>query len=167
MSILALDLGAKMGFAMSKGKVVSSGTVNHNPYIPKSLRLSAGPEAGNKYALFQRWLSAQLAGNKYALFQGQLPAVIYYEKVMNHAAPLAAHAYGAYEGILLAKACMTNTKVVAVPVGTIKKHATGKGNASKCMMIKAMDKQFNCRCKDDNEADALAILSYAMQKESI
>ena len=48
-----------------------------------------------------------------------------------------------------------------VPVGTIKRHATGKGNAPKEAMIAA------ARAKgfapaDDNEADAIAILMWSI-----
>jgi Holliday junction resolvasome RuvABC endonuclease subunit len=49
-----------------------------------------------------------------------------------------------------------------VPVGTIKKHATGKGNANKAAMIAATKaKGFNPA--DDNEADAIAILLWAIE----
>jgi hypothetical protein len=49
-----------------------------------------------------------------------------------------------------------------IPVGTIKKHATGRGNADKQAMITA------ARAKgfspvDDNEADAIAILLWAIE----
>ena len=49
-----------------------------------------------------------------------------------------------------------------VPVGTIKKHATGKGNASKAMMIEAAQAR-GYRPVDDNEADAIAILHWALE----
>ena len=48
-----------------------------------------------------------------------------------------------------------------VPVGTIKRHATGKGNAPKQAMIDAVRaKGFSP--EDDNEADAIAILLWAL-----
>jgi Holliday junction resolvasome RuvABC endonuclease subunit len=53
-----------------------------------------------------------------------------------------------------------------VPVGTIKKHITGKGNADKLAVIKAVQ-ALGFNPKDDNEADALALLSFAMKQESI
>ena len=40
----------------------------------------------------------------------------------------------------------------------IKKHATGKGNASKPMMIEAARNKLGYTGADDNEADALWIL---------
>ena len=48
-----------------------------------------------------------------------------------------------------------------VPVATIKKHATGKGNAGKDLVIAAMRAR-GFDPGDDNEADALAILQWAL-----
>jgi Holliday junction resolvasome RuvABC endonuclease subunit len=49
-----------------------------------------------------------------------------------------------------------------VPVGTIKRHVTGKGNADKAAVIAAIrTRGFNPT--DDNEADALAILLWATE----
>ena len=49
-----------------------------------------------------------------------------------------------------------------VPVGTIKRHATGKGNANKeAMMAVARSRGFSPA--DDNEADAIAILLWALE----
>ena len=50
-----------------------------------------------------------------------------------------------------------------VPVGTIKKHATGKGNASKEDMIAAMV-GMGYQVTDDNVADALALLHWALSE---
>jgi len=49
-----------------------------------------------------------------------------------------------------------------VPVGTIKRHATGKGNASKEAMIAAARSR-GFAPADDNEADAIAILHWAIE----
>ena len=48
-----------------------------------------------------------------------------------------------------------------VPVATIKRHATGKGNAGKDAVIAAMRAKGH-QPGDDNEADALAILYWAL-----
>ena len=50
-------------------------------------------------------------------------------------------------------------------MGTIKRFITGKGNASKLEVIKAV-KALGHRPIDDNEADALSLLHLAMQKVS-
>jgi Holliday junction resolvasome RuvABC endonuclease subunit len=51
-------------------------------------------------------------------------------------------------------------------VGTIKKHATGKGNAGKQAVIAAMQAK-GYHPKDDNEADALALLTWAMEQGGV
>ena len=50
----------------------------------------------------------------------------------------------------------------SVPVGTIKRHATGKGNAPKEAMIAAARAR-GFSPADDNEADAIAILHWAIE----
>jgi Holliday junction resolvasome RuvABC endonuclease subunit len=48
-----------------------------------------------------------------------------------------------------------------VPVGTIKRYVTGKGNADKQAVIAAV-KALGFSPADDNEADALALLHWAL-----
>ncbi|AOE88332.1 hypothetical protein LBM341_00014 [Ralstonia solanacearum] len=57
-----------------------------------------------------------------------------------------------------------NIPYIGVPVGTIKKHATGKGNASKNEIIASVSKRGH-EPVDDNEADALAILYWAAETQ--
>jgi Holliday junction resolvasome RuvABC endonuclease subunit len=49
-----------------------------------------------------------------------------------------------------------------VPVGTIKRHVTGKGNADKEAVIAAVQ-ALGFAPVDDNEADALALLDWALK----
>jgi Holliday junction resolvasome RuvABC endonuclease subunit len=49
-----------------------------------------------------------------------------------------------------------------VPVGTWKRHACGKGNADKQAVIAAMRAR-GFEPADDNEADAIAILLWALE----
>ena len=53
-------------------------------------------------------------------------------------------------------------EIMEVPVGTIKRHATGKGNAPKEAMIAAARAR-GFSPADDNEADAIAILHWAIE----
>ncbi|MBV5324571.1 MAG: hypothetical protein J0626_04495 [Rhodospirillaceae bacterium] len=76
----------------------------------------------------------------------------------------AAHFYGGFLAHLTAWCELKCIPYQGVPVGTIKRHATGKGNAGKEAVISAMrSKGFNP--EDDNEADALAILSWAIDTQ--
>jgi len=49
-----------------------------------------------------------------------------------------------------------------IPVGTIKRHVAGKGNASKDEVIAAV-RALGFEPEDDNEADALALLAWALE----
>ena len=49
-----------------------------------------------------------------------------------------------------------------VPVGTIKRHVTGKGNAGKQAVIEAV-RALGFEPEDDNEADALALLHWVVE----
>jgi Holliday junction resolvasome RuvABC endonuclease subunit len=49
-----------------------------------------------------------------------------------------------------------------VPVGTIKRHVTGRGNADKDAVIAAV-RALGFDPFDDNEADALALLDWALR----
>ena len=49
-----------------------------------------------------------------------------------------------------------------VPVGTIKRHITGRGNADKAAVIAAVRAR-GYSPSDDNEADAIAILLWAIE----
>ena len=69
----------------------------------------------------------------------------------------AAHVYGGLMASLTSWAELRGVPYEGVPVGTIKQHATGKGNAPKQAMINAARAR-GFSPADDNEADAIAIL---------
>ncbi|WP_034989189.1 crossover junction endodeoxyribonuclease RuvC [Bartonella senegalensis] len=142
-TILCLDLGTKMGWAMCGGDgSIFSGTVDF-----KSRRFEGG---GMRYLRFKRWLTdiKQTADGIDA---------VYFEEVRRHNGTDAAHIYGDLLSILTAWCEHHQIPYEGIPVGTIKKETTGKGNASKEEMIKAVCAKGHAP-KDDNEADALAIL---------
>ncbi len=147
-AILALDLGTTTGWAMrGHDGLITSGTASFRPR-----RFDGG---GMRYLRFVNWLTEldQLVGPI---------ATIWFEEVRRHAGTDAAHVYGGLMATLTAWAEMRGVPYQGVPVGTIKKHATGKGNANKAMMIEAARaKGFDP--KDDNEADAIAILHWALE----
>lgn len=147
MRILALDLGTKTGWAIGEvqlrsHRVLSSGVQSFTPG-----RFEGG---GMRFLRLGAWLDEldKLSGGLHA---------IYFEEVRRHASTDAAHAYGGYMGKLTEWCEIHKVPYQGVPVGTIKKHATGKGNASKEEML-AKARQRGHAPKDDNEADALAIL---------
>jgi Holliday junction resolvasome RuvABC endonuclease subunit len=147
-TVLALDLGTKMGWALSRcggfGESVTHGVENLQPF-PK------GPRA-HRFAAFQEWLEPTPAD------------VIVYEDIKRHAGTAAAHMWGAWEGILLAHCIRNGIPAHVLGVGEIKKHATGKGNAPKNDVIAAMQAR-GFSPEDDNDADALALLFAYLDKE--
>ncbi|WP_341792989.1 hypothetical protein [Rickettsia endosymbiont of Ceutorhynchus obstrictus] len=88
---------------------------------------------------------------------------VYFEAVRSHKGIDAAHKYGGFLAHLTAFCEHHQIAYKGVPVGTIKKHITGKGNANKYDVIDAIkDKGFNP--VDDNEADSLALMDYVLVK---
>lgn len=74
----------------------------------------------------------------------------------------AAHVYDGMLATLTAWCEAHGIPYRGIPVGTIKRFVTGKGNASKGDVIAAMRAR-GFAVVDDNEADALAILITAEQ----
>jgi len=149
-TILALDLGTTTGWAMRLADgVVVSGTMEF-----RSGRYEGG---GMRFLRFRSWLDHLLDGAKTI-------DLIHFEEVRRHAGTDAAHIYGGFLAHLSAWCELKHIPYQGVPVGTIKRHATGKGNAAKNAVIAAMrSKGFNP--EDDNEADALAILTWAVDTQ--
>lgn len=82
---------------------------------------------------------------------------VFYEEVRRHAGTSAAHVYGGIAAMVTAVCEERRVPYAAIPVGTVKKAATGKGNASKAMMKKAALERWGVECEHDDEADALWI----------
>ena len=145
--ILALDLGTTTGWAMrGDAGLILSGTQSFKPG-----RYDGG---GMRYVRFARWLD-EMGG----VGLGQIA----FEEVRRHAGTDAAHVYGGLMATLTSWAEVRGIPYQGVPVGTIKKHATGKGNAPKDAMIAAaVARGFSP--KDDNEADALALLHWTLEQ---
>lgn len=148
-STLALDLGTRTGWALRhRDGTIASGTQDFTPQ-----RFEGG---GMRYLRFKRWLTEikHCADGIDALC---------FEEVRRHAGVTAAHTYGGFLATLTAWCEHHGIPYQGVPVGTIKKHATGKGNAGKGEMIAAMQVRGFSPC-DDNEADALALLTWAIDR---
>ena len=159
--ILALDLGTTTGWALRS----ANGPMAHGFVSFKSQRFEGG---GMRYLRFGRWLadmlalSGQQSGSKTGS-QTNLTGIgaVYSEEVRHHLGVEAAHVYGGLLATLTAWCEHHQIPYQGVPVGTIKRHVTGKGNAGKAEVIAAM-KALGHPVTDDNEADALALLHWAL-----
>ena len=147
-AMLALDLGTTTGYAIRTADgAIASGTV--------SLRPSRYDGGGMRYLRFRAWLD-RVAEETVGI------AAIHYEEVRRHLSTDAAHVHGGLLATLSAWGELKAIPYQGVPVGTIKRHVTGKGNADKASVIAAIRARgFNPA--DDNEADALAILIWATE----
>ena len=126
---------------------VISGTISF-----KQQRFEGG---GMVFLRFKRWLTGLEESC------GGIDA-IYFEEVRRHLGVDAAHKYGGFMANLTAWCEHHKIPYQGIPVGTIKKHITGKGNASKDEVINAV-KNKGFTPTDDNEADSLALLDFVLK----
>lgn len=148
--LLALDLGTTTGFRVGNAASSVSGTANFKPTRFES--------ASMRYVKFRAWLSQMRAA---------YPDIdhVTFEEVRRHAGTDAAHIYGGLMAHLMVWCDDAGLDYDAVPVGTIKKHWTGKGNANKDAMI-AESVRRGLSPVDDNEADAQALFDFKMSETS-
>lgn len=148
-TILALDLGTHTGWAVSDhGGAITSGTEDFTPH-----RFEGG---GMRYLRFKHWLTELKAT------LGGIQAV-YFEEVRRHKGVDAAHTYGGFMAHLTAWCEHHAIPYQGIPVGTIKKFITGKGNANKEAVMDGVRKR-GFAPADDNEADALALLQFIINQ---
>jgi Holliday junction resolvasome RuvABC endonuclease subunit len=147
MRILAFDFGCKTGWASKRDDRIESGI--------QTFELGRGESPGMRFLRFNVWLEAMIR-----LVQ---PELCVYEQ---------AHHRGGYATELLVgmatrlqERCATSSiEYMPVHTGMLKKWATGKGSSDKERMKLAAQKKFSKIPEDDNEADALLLLAYAMEK---
>jgi Holliday junction resolvasome RuvABC endonuclease subunit len=140
-AILALDLATQTGWAYKANGLISSGSEGFQ------LKKNQGP--GIRFLRFRTWLRDQIESIK--------PEKVVYEEVMRWSSGAAAKCYCGLLGILQTECEAKEIGYEGVHVGTIKKAATKKGNATKEEMIAAA-RDLGFRPTDDNEADAIHIL---------
>lgn len=147
MRVLGIDPGTRCGWAaLQDGSRVSSGIWNLT-----TGRFSGG---GMRYLRFRRILQEALEDFE--------PELVAFEEVRRHMGTSAAHVYGGIVAVLTAECEERSIPYQGYPVGTVKKHATGKGNANKAAMLSAARERWG-EVGDDNEADALWIADLASE----
>lgn len=153
MIILAIDIGTTTGWARSsRDGTIVSGSEKFQP--------------GRMEKPGHRWLKFRAFLNEQRVQAGNDVGAVYFEDVKQHAGTLAAHVYGGFLACLEMWCASNNIPLRPLGVGQVKKHWTGKGNADKLAMVEtARAKGF--RPKDNNEADALAILALARHQEGV
>lgn len=145
--ILCLDLGQNTGWALrSRHGGITSGTAEF-----KNSRWQGG---GMIFLRFTRFLTE--------IHQSEKISMVFYEEVRRHKGTDAAHNYGGFWSNLIAWCELNEIAYEGVPVGTIKRHATGKGGAAKELVIQSVVQRGHNPANDD-EADALALLYWALK----
>jgi hypothetical protein len=148
LSILALDLGSTTGWALRNSRC----RILHGAAAFRPTRFEGG---GMRYLRFERWLDDTLK------IVGGIDAV-YFETVRRHLGTDASHIYGGFLAGLTSWCEENSIPYSGVPVGTWKRHVCGKGNATKLDVIDAICAR-GFEPADDNEADAIAILLWAIE----
>lgn len=145
MSVLALDLGTRAGYAVLRGdNRVEHDTINCQP--------RGGELPSIRWVIFRRALLDIKTRN---------PDIteIVYEDVKRHAGTTAAHVYGGFKAHLEYFCHHHGIEPVGVGVGVWKKAFTGNGSAKKEDVI-AQCRELGFKPANDNEADAIGILHH-------
>ncbi len=162
MKILALDTGTRCGWAWWDEKRRESGV--------QVFDVKRGESPGMRYLRFNKWLT------EFVDWCGRekiADLLVVYEQTHNRGGAATEVAAGFATRVQEA-AARWGCQHVAVHSGTLKKWTTGSGNAKKPAMVAAVHDRFVCRrlpeepcghnvqALDDNEADAIALLEYAL-----
>jgi len=148
MRILALDCGTSTGWAVIR------------PGMEK-------PESGSERFDIQRGESPGMRFIRFRSFLDDLrsfqPELYVFEQA-HHRGGYATQLCVGMTTRVIEEAARHKAQHVAVHSGTLKKWATGKGNSDKQAMIAAATQRWGFVPWNDDEADALLLLAYGMEK---
>lgn len=147
MNILALDMAIKTGWATFYNHNIKSGV--------QEFGLQRGESGGMRFLRFRAWLKTMKE-----FCPGKLDLIVYEQA--HHRGGAATQLCVGMVTEALAFAADIGVETMPVHTGTLKKWATGKGNAGK-EEIKAAAIKKGYLPIDDNEADACMLLEYAME----
>lgn len=153
MNLLAVDPGSRLGWALSLDGTVESGV--------EDFSLRRGESPGARFLRFRRWLVdvSELATRT----TGRPIELITYEQPHHRGGHATEVAHGFSTRLQEHAAGTEGCECVSIHTATAKKWATGKGNAGKPEMIAAARKRWGLEPQDDNHADALCILAWALE----
>lgn len=146
MKRLCLDLATKTGWAIvENGEIVESGV--------QSFAKKRGESNGLLFLRLKKWLE-----DIYKLCDGV--SLVVYEQAHFRGGAATELCVGMQTHV---QSWCADREIECAPVSTsiLKKHATGKGNAGKEMMIEVAFKVLGRDPLDDNEADAVCIAMWA------
>ncbi len=148
MKLLALDLATHTGYAFeSDAGILHFGTWDFSPKRSDS--------SGMRFVRFESELNC--------LWEVYPFTQVYFEEVGFAKTTQAAQVWGGFAAVLMAWCEKRKVRYQGVPVSTLKKHATGKGNADKAKMVAAAEAQ-GWKVGDDNQADACWLLDFGKRE---
>tara|TARA_Y100001973_G_scaffold72399_1_gene105564 strand:+ start:2544 stop:3011 length:468 start_codon:yes stop_codon:yes gene_type:complete len=147
---IGIDIGTSCGYAWTDDGKVHSNLSGVADFTPR--RHEGG---GMRYLRFRRMLAT--------LVDDPLSTVVFYEEVAAHKGTTAAHVYGGFLAVLSEWCEERSIPYRGLPVGSIKKHATGLGNASKAKMLASAFSTFG-PVQSEDAADALWTLSLGLKE---
>lgn len=147
MILLSIDPGTNCGWAIRNDK---------GEYLSGVWNLKGGRYEGGgmRFVNLRRYLNQVKDSTK-------IDQVVF-EEVRRHLGTDAAHIYGGIIAVVTSWCEENKIPYTGIPVGTVKKIATGKGNANKEQMLAAAAAKWpSHQFVDDNEADARFIAEAA------
>lgn len=148
-TVLGFDLGASAGWAIGRkdSKIVHSGLIDTKPKRFDSL--------GLRFLRFETAVRELLVTFK--------PDLVAFEEVRRHSSTIAGQQWGGYSSSLMRLCAEHDIQYRGFGVGVIKKHATGKGNASKELMTSAAARRYPDQdLLTDDVSDALHIMALGL-----
>lgn len=145
MKILSLDMATKTGWACNDPEV--SGV--------EDFAVRRGESPGMRFVRFRAWLQE--------IISHLTPDVVVYEQAHHRGGAATEVGVGLsthMQGVL----AESGIDYIGCHTGTLKRHATGKGNSKKPAMMEAYRKKWGCEPQDDNECDARWLLDWAMKE---
>lgn len=143
MNLLALDLATRTGWCLRENGQLESGI--------ETFDLKRGDSSGMRYVRFRRWLEEV----------GARADIIIYEQTVGGPGSIARELATGFATMVQAYCATRGIEHATVYPSTLKKWTTGRGNAKKPDMLEAVARRWR-RVDDDNEADAVALLHYAL-----
>ena len=160
MRILALDLGTKTGW------VLDAGFIEHGIQI---FDVKRGESPGFRYLRFNRWLEELVlttilnhGKKKEPVIQPRVDLVVYEQT--HHRGGAATEVAAGFATRVQEFCARYKIEHAAVHSKTLKKFATGKGNADKSAMIEAARQKLGYQGNSDDEADALWLWQFAKRE---
>ena len=150
MKILAIDCGTKTGFALYSNGIMEGGV--------QDFSLKRGESVGMRFVRFRSWLQEMLQITAAA----PLDLVVYEQA--HHRGGSATEVLVGMVTRIQEECDQKNINYTSVHSATLKKFATGKGNAGKEQMLAEARRRFGDEVEDHNEADARLMVEWARKE---